>query len=232
MSKYASLCILAYKRPQLLHECLESLFKTLDYPAQVIINLDSAVENHLNLEIISYLEGRFKNGEISNLIFNQGKNRGVGRSFKNCLGLAEGDYIFKVDTDIIFRPHWLSKAVSILESNPEIGSLGLFDYHRQDPTDSRFKPDFNIIGYTKDCARVKDYVSSIYGFRRQDLNLKLLEEVPDDGLHQSFHGSLGLIDLVNVKAWGVGNSTYVSGTMDHPKKTETFNEPLILQPSQ
>src|SRR4051812_5049952 len=119
---YASLCVLAYKRPDLLRLSLDSLFSTCDYPYQLIINLDGA--DSQNLE---FLQNLFNSDRVSNLIFNSGNNRGVGRSFQNCLGVAEGDYIFKIDTDIIFKPKWLSSCIKILENNPDIGTVSPFD---------------------------------------------------------------------------------------------------------
>ena len=155
-------------------------------------------------------------------------NRGVGRSFQNCLGLAEGKYIFKIDADIIFRPKWLSKAIAVLDNNPDVGGVGLFDYHRQDPNDSRFKPENNILEKRPDCTIVNDFVTSIWGFRNRGYKeLSGYFPIPDDGLHHCFEKK-ALLDVVDNEAWGVGKSVYVSGTMEKPIKTPTFNEPFLL----
>lgn len=235
--KFASLILLAYKRPQMLTECLDTLHKTLDYPAEIIVNVDG--EDNPDQHAASIAYGYFREKKISKLISVGGNNRGVGRSFQNALGVAEGDFIFKIDTDIIFKPNWLSKAVKCLEDNPDVGSVGLFDYHRQDPNDERFKPENNVLETRPDCLIVKDFVSSIWGLRRQDLNGYMIgaygsaEGVPDDGMHQSV-GEYGckraLIDVVDNKAWGVGKSVYLSGTAENPSKTQTFNEPLVFKP--
>jgi len=215
---FASLCILAYKRPQELKVCLESLLQTIDYPCETIINFDG-VESMV--DVMHTFPTKF-----SKLIVNRGKNRGVGRSFKNCLGLAEGEFVFKVDSDIIFREKWLSRAVQVLTDNPDVGSVGLFDYNRQDVNDNRFKPENNVIEKRKDCLIVKDFVSSIYGFRRKDLDLN--KEVYDDGAHQSF-GKMALIDLVDNKSWGF-NSVYVTLKPDGTAfKSPTHDEPLIFR---
>ena len=227
--KFASLCILAYKRPERLKECLSSLLTTLDYPAEIIVNLDGLDGNEdLN---VNYLTHELKNFKISKLILNQGKNRGVGRAFQNCLGVAEGDYIVKIDTDLTFSPQWLSTMIDIFDKNIDIGSVSCFDYNKWDPNDSRFKPEENILQERDCCYIVKDFVSSIYAFRKQDLKTNILNAViPDDGLHQSF-GKMALTktNMVLNTAFGVGKSTYISGTMDHPIKTTTFNEPFIFK---
>lgn len=224
MKNFASLCILAYKRPDQLITCLDSIHKTIDYPCEVIVNLDA--EEHR--ETAGILSRYFVENKISKLILNNGKNRGVGRSFQNCLGVCEGDYIFKIDTDLIFKPKWVSSTIKIL-ADESIGAVGLFDYNKWDSNDERFKPENNIIEKRKDYLIVKDFVSSIYAFREDD---KYIFEGKDDGFHtqlQISYGKLALLDKVDNTAFGVGKSTYVSGTMDHPIKTLTFDEPLIFQ---
>lgn len=217
--KIASICVLAYKRPQLLQESVASLIKTLDYPCEIIINYDG-VEMIADIMPEMFIKS-------SKIIINRGKNRGVGRSFQNCIGVAEGDYIVKADSDIIYEPHWLSKAVKCLEKNLDIGAVGLFDYNKWDRHDERFKPENNIIGYHEDCIIVKDFVSSIYAFRAKDK--ELIFPVQDDGNHTKL-GKLALIDCVNNTAFGVGKSVYVTGTMENPTKTITYDEPLIFTP--
>ncbi len=220
MNNFSSLCIVAYKRPAELERCISSLLQTIDYPSEVIVNLDgNDSENIVNLKSM------LRDKKISKLILQNGKNRGVGRSFQNCLGLVEGKYIVKIDADVIFKPKWLSLVIGCLKNNPDVGSVGLFDYHRQDPLDSRFKPEFNVLEKRLDCSIVKDFVSSIYAFR--SIDLPKITPVQDDGNHTKL-GKLALCDVVDIKAWGVGNSVYVSGTFDNPRKTETFNEPFFL----
>lgn len=227
MSKLASLCILAYKRPDLLKNCLESLHKTIDYPAEIIVNVDGG-----DGWSAGYLTELLAQGKISKLIINAGQNRGVGRSFQSCLGVAEGAYIFKVDADLTFYPQWLSTMVDILDKNTDIGAVSCFDYNKWDPNDSRFKPEENIVQERDCCYIVKDFVSSIYAFRADDSYL--IFPTQDDGNHTKLtkSGTMKLAltkeSMVNNTAFGVHKSTYVSGTEDHPVKTPTFNKPLIF----
>lgn len=227
-NKFVSLCLLSYKRPQQLIDCLDSLHKTIDFPCEIIVNDDTGV----NIDILRHY---FADKKISKLILGNGNNRGVGRAFQNCLGIAEGEYIVKVDTDLTFEPGWLSKVIRCLETHVDIGAVGLFDYNKWDPNDERFMPKNNILETRQDCLIVKDFVSSIYAFRKEDLYPWHGLIVPDDGLHTdlgNLHSygrtKLALIHSVINTAFGVGRSTYVSGTMENPVKTETYNEPLLF----
>lgn len=223
MDKFASLCILSYKRQEMLYECLESLHNTLDYPVEVIVNCDGEGLDYRTLPAQEM---------YSKLIVNRGYNRGVGRSFQNCLGVAEGDYIFKIDSDIIFKPHWLSTAINILDSNSDIGSLSLFNYNNYDPDDKRF----TILEERPDCNIVSDFVSSLFAFRTEDAYryddgpLYGQRPVPDDGLHQSFNGKLAITkeDFVTNQGFGI-NSVYLTfddkGT---PSKRPTYDKPLLF----
>lgn len=226
INNLVSLCVLAYKRPQLLKECLDSIWQTADFPYQLIVNLDA-----WDVHNSAYIYELYDKGRISNLVLNGGNNRGVGRSFQNCLGLAEGEYIFKIDTDLIFRENWLSTGVKILKQNKDIGAVSLFDYRHYDPNDTRF----NRIEEREDCSIVNDFVSSVFGFRRKDLTLENVE-MPDDGIHttlQSLRGKLAITKVDYVKNDGFGiNSVYV--TMPdkdpaHAYKTPTHQEPLIFK---
>jgi len=229
MPKFASLCILAYKRPALLQICINSLLKTIDYPCEIIVNLDGG-----DSENIVNIQSMLRNKIISKIILSNGENRGVGRSFENCLGVAEGDYVFKIDADLKFQPGWLSGAIKILDSDTEIGAVGLFDYNKWDPLDSRFRPEENIIEKKNDHFIVKDFVSSIYGFRwgwRYKDPIRSMV-IPDDGLHQILgkkFGKLALYHMVENTAFGVGKSTYVSGTNEDPHKTVTYDKPFIFK---
>lgn len=216
-----SLCLLSYKRPERLRTCIETLKGSTAFPYELIVNSDGGDDD----SNATYLASLHRTGQISKLILNGGKNRGVGRAFQNCLGVAEGDYIAKLDTDLEFKPGWLEQAVKVLESNPDIGCLGLFDYNKWDPNDERFKPENNVTEKRGEVAIVRDFVSCGYIFRAKDKYL--IEPVQDDGNHLNFV-KLGMIDVVGNVAFGVNKSVYVSGTEDHPRKTETYNQPLVF----
>lgn len=219
MAKFASLCLLSYKRPERLRECILSLQENTDYPYELIVNCDGD-DDPLNVDWLTDLH---RAGAISKLIITGGQNRGVGRSLANCIGVAEGDYIFKVDTDLTFKPRWLSVAIEILDEYPEVGGVSLFNYQNYDPKDSRFK----ILEMCPTHHIVNDFVSSIYGFRRSSLTMGGWDQ--DDGFHQNLKRlAITKKDYVVNHGFGVTKSTYVSGTEDHPYKTPTHDKPLLF----
>lgn len=214
----SSLCVLAYKRPEWLAECLDSILATVDSPCEIIVNCDGG-----DRECFDVAERYFYKNRISKLIASNGKNRGVGVAFQNCLGVCEGDYVFKIDTDLVFKEKWLSTAVNILEKETLVGSVSLFNYRNYDPNDTRFQ----VLGESHLYLEVNDFVSSIYGFRSSDLSK--ITPVQDDGNHTKL-GKLAItkVDYVHNRGFGVTKSTYVSGTEDHPYKTFTYNSPLVF----
>lgn len=217
-----SLCVLAYKRPELLRRCLESIWATVDEPCQIIVNLDGGdTDNSI------YLFDLYKQGRISNLVLNAGKNRGVGRSMANCVGLCEGDFIFKIDTDLEFRQGWLSTACNALRRHSDVGAVSLFNYNHYDPADTRFVVEEE----REDVLIVNDLVSSVYGFRTADLVLGGWNH--DDGFHQTLKGYRGKLaitktDLCKNDGFGV-KSVYVTIRPDGTAfKTKTNDSPLIF----
>ena len=224
-----SICLLAYKRPELLMRCIDSIHATADSPFELIVNVDGEENQDQHAASIAY--EYFRQGKISKLISIGGLNRGVGRSFQNCLGVAEGDIIVKIDTDLTFKEHWLSRAVHALENNSDVGCISLFNYNHYDPTDKRF----TILEDRSDVYLVSDFVSSIYAFRTTDAYryddgpLFINKTVPDDGLHQQF-GKMAITKEDYVINHGFGEkSVYL--TFDEygkPSKTKTYDTPLLF----
>lgn len=221
-NKHLSVCLLAYKRPEWLIETIESIKNSADYPYTLIVNSDG----NDDLENKKYLTNLVDRGDISILVNVSGKNRGVGRSFANCIGVSEGDYIAKVDTDLTFTKGWMSESVKLLEKYSNIGAVGLFDYTRYDQNDKRFV----VKNTNSEYREVEDLVSSVYVFRREDLIHSGWTE--DDGFHQTLKQKKGVLaltkeDLVHNRGFGIGKSVYVVGTMESPRKAEICKTPLI-----
>jgi glycosyltransferase involved in cell wall biosynthesis len=228
---FASLCILAWKRPGMLWDCIKSIQETADFPYEIIVNLDGAdyTENMSNIMQL------FADSKISKVIFSAGLNRGVGRSFQNCIGLAEGEYIFKIDGDLVFKKGWLSKAVSILTNHNTVSAVSLFNYSHYDPQDSRFLIENDL----HDCYIVNDFVSSVFGFKKERLlisgrNLfRERDKIPDDGLHIELAttGKLAITkeDYVTNNGFGLGRSVYViADEKGNPTTQPMYDEPLIF----
>lgn len=215
---FLSVCLLSYKRLDMLSECMRSLKDNADVRYQLIVNSDGGDDTR------DFLMHHYHKGNISNLILNNGENRGVGKSLSNCLTLAEGEYVVKVDSDLYFRPGWMSTGIKALYENPDVGSISFFNYRNYDPNDTRFHIELE----RDHCNIVNDFVSSIYMFRNE--SIKDIQPTQDDGNHNK----LGLLaitktDLVKNVGFGVGKSVYVSGTMEHPYKTPTHSFPYLLR---
>ncbi len=218
MNKFASLCVLGWKRPEMLRSCIESIIQNTTFPYELIVNCDGG-DDEANLQ---YLFQLHKQKRISKIIISNGGNRGVGKSFANCASISDGDYICKIDTDIIFQPGWLETGVKILEKGL-VGAVSFFNYRHYDPNDNRF----NVITASEDFCIVDDFVSSIYLFKRESLALPGWNQ--DDGFHTKLRPlAITSEDMVSNHGFGVTKSVYVSGTEDHPVKTPTFDRPLIF----
>jgi len=128
----ASLIILSFNRPQFLHQTIASLKRSTTYPYELIVIDDGSYEK-ANVEFLMRL---YEAKKISSLILNAGPNLGVGASINRGFHCAHGKYLFKLDSDLEYKPLWLERAVAIMETFPEIGVLGLFKYW-YDPCDWR-----------------------------------------------------------------------------------------------
>jgi len=184
--RFASLCVLAFERPEFLVKSLESLWENTKYPFELIINDDASS----GWDVRNLLIDNFSQGKFSHLILNDGKNMGVGRAFRNCIGVSNGDYIFKLDADLKYSHGWLKTTVDIIEKNEDAGCVGLFDYRNYDPQDTRFQKEEE----RDNCFVVTDFVNSGYGFKRE-LWDKFGSTMGDDGW-QVFVKSQGYKSLI------------------------------------
>jgi glycosyltransferase involved in cell wall biosynthesis len=210
MRKFVSLCVLSFNRQKFLQKSLESLYATTDYPFELIVHDDGSSDSASD-----YLIQQYKEGKISYLILNGGTNMGVGHAFNACVNLAHGDYIFKLDQDLEYKPNWLSKCVPILDEI-EVGAMGLFHYDH-DPVDQRKMLKEKRVGYEIH----EDFVGSAVGFRKDMLKLvgkwdSFSEAFAEDYVWKMKLKSAGFAlvlpneDLVTNYGFGFGNSTVVA----------------------
>lgn len=135
MSKpFASCCVLSFNRIQFLSRSLESLRAHADYPVEIIVHDDGSDQGG-GATLRNYLNDEVDAGRVSTIIRNPpGYNQGQGIALNRMFDMARGDYIIKLDQDLIYKPGWLRQAITILENNkddvtqPRIGALGLFKY--------------------------------------------------------------------------------------------------------
>jgi len=96
------------------------------------------------------------------VLFNTDRNLGIGIAVNRGFQIARGDYLFKLDADLMYEPGWLTEAVRLLEQHGEIGCLGLFKYWHKPRIFSE-----NIINTFPDYYEVVDFVGSAIGMRRE-----------------------------------------------------------------
>lgn len=152
MTKYASVCLLSYNRPELLRQTISTAIKNAGYPFELIVHDDGSDEETLEL-----LRAFHEEGLISLLMLNApGNNEGQGVALNRMFAAATGDPIVKMDHDLLLHENWLRQSVELLEANahdaevedrqraerkptsfntPRIGALGLFHY-KFDPVDT------------------------------------------------------------------------------------------------
>ena len=178
--KYASLILLSYKRPDYLRRTLQTLKANTPRCEIIVVDDGSRGENW------TLIFQALREGKISTAIVNGGKNRGVGEGIRRGFAIAGGDYLVKLDSDLEFRPGWLEAGMHILDTMPDVGVAGWFDYLDYDKTrDAEFgtietrmtdwrmtvapnAPDEPIAQIDLKVKIVKDFVSSAMMIRRSD----------------------------------------------------------------
>jgi glycosyltransferase involved in cell wall biosynthesis len=213
---HCSLCFLSYNRPDALERAVRSAIKNAGYPIEVVVHDDgSDVETRRRV-----LALQDTHGLVSTVILQpQGHNEGVGRAFNRCVGATSGEYVVKLDQDLTFEPDWLVNAITILESNPRIGAVGLFKY-------GHFPCRWQDMELSSGVAHeikyhlVRDFVSSALVTTRDLLDVMgpweehsdaFAEDVVWKRRIQDFGFTLALpdVDLATNHGFGVGPSTVV-----------------------
>lgn len=96
-------------RTEFLKKTIESLKKTIDYPAEIIV-----IDNGGSPDDSEYLLSEARNGFINTLIRNK-NNMGFAYAWNQGARLATGQYLCFTCNDIEFLPKWLSTCVRLLE---------------------------------------------------------------------------------------------------------------------
>lgn len=169
MSDFVSIVVSAFNRPVLLRRSLENLWANTNYPYELVVHDDGS-----QIETSAYLCKMLQQGKISTLIQNPpGHNRGHGTSVNRAVSVSEGDPIVKVNGDDEFKPGWLSKAVQVLETYPEIGILHLADFDYSDYYNERSLDDKWLPG--------EDHVT-LCRMNRDGVPVRIVWHGPGDGL--------------------------------------------------
>lgn len=219
--KYASIIILAYQRPKMLAQCVQSILTTdAMYPFELIIHDDGS-----NQQVKDFLHEVVDHKHASFVISNCGKNMGIEKAVRRGVACSSGDFIFKIDADITFEEGWLREGVQIL-GDKKIGAVGLLDYRNYSSEDERFhniedKGDY----YISD-----NFVSSAYGFRR-DLFDREGAYMKHDGWHkhlyrQGYQLAITKPDMVKNHGFGADKTIYVD--KETGKAVKMDHQPLLF----
>lgn len=204
--KYASICLLVFERPSFFDRTIQSLINhKAGFPYELIVSNDGSINPEVQKLVNKY------RGHISFIVDNCGQNMGVGAAMHHSCALSHGDYIVKCDSDLDFTDNWLKEAIDILENNPDVGTVGMFNYQKNyAPSDMRFVVEEE----RDDCYIMTDFVNSIYVFRRETYE-KYKHLMGDDGWQQELknkHKMLTAItkrDVVFNYGFGRENSIYM-----------------------
>jgi len=154
---FASLCVLSFNRKKYLERSLETLWANTTYPYELIILDDGSHERVVQEYIFQLVRAK----KASTILMNTDHNMGIGIAVNRGFQIARGDYLFKLDADLDYKPGWLRQCIGLLDKHPEIGCVGLFKYWVQ-PCNF---PD-ELIETHEDYHEVIDFVGSAIGMRR------------------------------------------------------------------
>ena len=113
-----SVVIPCYNHGKFLEEAIKSALRSTFKDYEIIILNDGSTDP-LTLEVFKEIEDKFENEERVKVIHQD--NLGLADARNNAIMMSKGEYILPLDADNRIRPDYLSKAVEILDNNPEIG---------------------------------------------------------------------------------------------------------------
>lgn len=102
---------------EVLKLCLQSLAQDASVPFDLMV-----FDNASCLEVRNYLLDCQTNGQIQYLVLSD-KNVGKGGGWNFIFQAAPGETVAYADSDILFRPGWLSESLAILEAFPQAGMV-------------------------------------------------------------------------------------------------------------
>lgn len=100
-----------------LKACLSSLHENTDNPFDMMV-----FDNHSCREVREYLRNAFEQGVIQYLVLSD-TNIGKIGAWNFMFGAAQGKYVGFSDSDIYFRPNWLSASLELFDAFPDVGMV-------------------------------------------------------------------------------------------------------------
>lgn len=161
MKKYIlEIIILTIDTPEVLQQCLDSVVNNTDLQTKVYI-----VNNGAKGKVVDLLSG-YNGRSIRNIDFeviNLSKNIGAIHGRNIVLRKTVAPFVCFLDNDVIVSEHWAERAILVLQSNANLGFLGIKD----------LKPEINdnidIVGKLKSLSNEL--------FERYQITYKICHEV-------------------------------------------------------
>lgn len=100
-----------------LKACLTSIHEHTPEPHDLLV-----FDNHSCREVRDYLREAYEQGIIQYLVLSD-KNVGKIGAWNFMFGAAQGRYIVFADSDIYFRPGWLSASLALFKAFPDVGMV-------------------------------------------------------------------------------------------------------------
>ncbi len=102
---------------EVLKACLTSIHEHTPEAHDLLV-----FDNHSCREVRDYLREAYEQGIIQCLVLSD-KNVGKIGAWNFLFGAAQGKYVVFADSDICFRPGWLSASLALFESFPKVGMV-------------------------------------------------------------------------------------------------------------
>lgn len=102
---------------EVLKVCLSSLRENTDRPFDLLL-----FDNHSCREVRDYLLGAYEQGLIQYLVLSD-TNIGKIGAWNFMLSAAQGQHVCFTDSDIYFRPGWLSASLELFDAFPNVGMV-------------------------------------------------------------------------------------------------------------
>jgi len=113
-----SVIIPCYNQGEFIREAMQSVSES-DFEDYEIIIVNDGSTDDITLQVFKELEQDFLNKRNVTIVTQE--NSGLASARNSGIQLARGEYILPLDADDKIRPHYLSRAVEILDSSPEVG---------------------------------------------------------------------------------------------------------------
>jgi len=113
MTPRVSICIPTYNSSQFLADAIESALAQ-DFTNYELIICDNASTDATPYVCRQYQDPRVRHVRFVELV-------GQASNWNRCLDLARGEYVVLLHADDVLKPAFLSRAVTVLDANPDVG---------------------------------------------------------------------------------------------------------------